>query len=329
MQALTQLDRINYINILLMILSGAMAVFLPFELFLFSYAVLGPLHYLTEISWLHDRKYYTIGKYDYLVLLLLTIAITFPVIGPMLNLGKGLSPVSINQLIYFSLAASLVFVFIKKPQYRLIVLLLAFVTVKFSNNIYLMLSVFLPTLIHVFIFTALFVWYGALKSKSKSGYFSFIVMLAFPFILFMIPINTNYSVSEFAFNSYTNFESINFYGLKQFFGLEADSKSLKEIIYYSEKGVLFMRVIAFAYTYHYLNWFSKTEIIQWHRIPRSRLFVILLLWILSILAYTIDYGLGFKCLFFLSFLHVIFEFPLNAISIKGIFYELKRIKILT
>jgi hypothetical protein len=26
--------------------------------------------------------------------------------------------------------------------------------------------------------------------------------------------------------------------------------------------------IAFAYTYHYLNWFSKTSVIQRHKIPR-------------------------------------------------------------
>ena len=30
----------------------------PFELLLLSYVVLGPAHYFTEISWLHDRKYF-------------------------------------------------------------------------------------------------------------------------------------------------------------------------------------------------------------------------------------------------------------------------------
>ena len=36
--------------------------------FLFAYAVLGPEHYLTEISWLHKRGYFTRGKYDFLLL---------------------------------------------------------------------------------------------------------------------------------------------------------------------------------------------------------------------------------------------------------------------
>src|SRR5882672_6216800 len=52
-------DRINYLNIALMIGACIAAYVFPFELFLFSYAVLGPLHYLTEISWLHERNYFT------------------------------------------------------------------------------------------------------------------------------------------------------------------------------------------------------------------------------------------------------------------------------
>jgi hypothetical protein len=51
-------DTINYVNIGLMMISCVTAYVVPFGLFLFSYTVLGPLHYLTEISWLHDRKYF-------------------------------------------------------------------------------------------------------------------------------------------------------------------------------------------------------------------------------------------------------------------------------
>ena len=55
---LSAAERLDAINIGLMLLSCAVAVIIPLELFLFSYAILGPLHYLTEISWLHDRKYF-------------------------------------------------------------------------------------------------------------------------------------------------------------------------------------------------------------------------------------------------------------------------------
>src|SRR5437762_6342156 len=57
--SISNTDKINYLNIGLMLLSLGVAFRFPFELFLFSYAVLGPLHYLTEISWLHERKYFT------------------------------------------------------------------------------------------------------------------------------------------------------------------------------------------------------------------------------------------------------------------------------
>ena len=46
-------QQIDWLNIGFMVASAAAAYALPFEVFLFAYAVLGPLHYLTEISWLH------------------------------------------------------------------------------------------------------------------------------------------------------------------------------------------------------------------------------------------------------------------------------------
>src|SRR3954466_13240722 len=55
---------IDWLNIALLLLSAGAAYVLPFEVFLFSYAVLGPLHYLTEISWLHERKYFAGDRRD-------------------------------------------------------------------------------------------------------------------------------------------------------------------------------------------------------------------------------------------------------------------------
>ena len=42
----------------LMLAALAITYAVPFELLLLSYVVLGPAHYFTEISWLHDRKYF-------------------------------------------------------------------------------------------------------------------------------------------------------------------------------------------------------------------------------------------------------------------------------
>src|SRR5207253_5587523 len=71
-----RLDAINYANAALMLASCAAAFLLPFELFLFVYAVLGPLHYLTQISWLHDRDYFVPrGRKPWLLLVGLTTAV--------------------------------------------------------------------------------------------------------------------------------------------------------------------------------------------------------------------------------------------------------------
>src|SRR5205823_1312447 len=70
-------DQVNNINSGLIVVSCLLAFVLPFHLFLFAYGVLGPLHYLTEISWLHDRNYFTKGKYDWLVLVALCLPVVF------------------------------------------------------------------------------------------------------------------------------------------------------------------------------------------------------------------------------------------------------------
>ena len=79
-----------------------------------------------------------------------------------------------------------------------------------------------------------------------------------------------------------------------------------------------MRFIAFAYTYHYLNWFSKTAIIKWHKAPVRRLSLIGVLWAACIVLYIYNYSGAVKVLFFLSYLHVFLEFPLNHMSIIGV-----------
>ena len=61
------LDRLN---LALILASALLAVRWPFETLLLAYAVLGPLHYLTEISWLHDRRYFLPRRHDVWPLLL-------------------------------------------------------------------------------------------------------------------------------------------------------------------------------------------------------------------------------------------------------------------
>lgn len=50
--------RADLIHLALMLGALAVSYVLPFELLLLSYIILGPAHYYTEISWLHDRSYF-------------------------------------------------------------------------------------------------------------------------------------------------------------------------------------------------------------------------------------------------------------------------------
>ena len=96
--------------------------------------------------------------------------------------------------------------------------------------------------------------------------------------------------------------------------------SLQGIIFIDIKFQMF---IAFAYTYHYLNWFTKTTVIGWHRsLTGYRVLMILVIWISSVVLYYIDYGTGLIWLISLSILHVFLEFPLNLLSIKWLFSRL-------
>ncbi len=321
---LNTLDKINYGNIALIFVSCAIAIVFPFELFLVAYAILGPLHYLTEISWLHNKQYYTKKKNDYLVLIGLTVLLALPVLGILFKINVPFTQSMLTHFMYFAIAAALIFVFVEKRVHRILFFILALLTIKVSDNFFLAISIFLPTLIHVFLFTALFVLYGSLKTKSRSGYLSFWAMFIVPAVLFSVfKGNASYRISDYAFNAYKSFEALNFFSLKLFSAIDPTSpQTISQGIYFSSQGLILMRFIAFAYTYHYLNWFSKTEVIQWHKVPKRRLLTIFVFWSFALVAYAVNYKTGFQCLFFLSFLHVLLEFPLNVVSIKGILSEL-------
>ena len=85
---------------------------------------------------------------------------------------------------------------------------------------------------------------------------------------------------------------------------------------------MIMRLIAFAYTYHYLNWFSKTSIIKWHAVPRRRTAVLIVVWHGALALYAYDYSSGMAVLYFMSILHVMLEFPLDYRTFTGIGREL-------
>ena len=78
----------------------------------------------------------------------------------------------------------------------------------------------------------------------------------------------------------------------------------KDFLLLSKLGVKIQIFIAFAYTYHYLNWFSKTSIIGWKSsLTHKRTKYIIILWMASVGLYLYDYTTGIIALFFLSLLN--------------------------
>ncbi len=342
MTSLSSVERIDYVNIGLLFISCILAFVMPFELFLFAYGVLGPLHYLTEISWLHDKNYYSTDRRDVVLLVIISLFLTvitlkdyFHVSEFVDNIIYGLSGLELeqerhqalykytNRLIFIAFASSLFFAFIKNNKMKLVGIVVTVLLSFISDRLLLFFSVFLPTLIHVFLFTWLFMFYGALKNKSKPGLVSVALHALIPFILFYsFPNQPFIAVTDYGKTAYKEFQTLNTIIINLLNDSRAGDGDIVQQIYHSGTGIAIMRFIAFAYTYHYLNWFSKTKVIRWHDIPKARSLFIVALWIVSVVLYTIDYSLGFKWLFLLSFMHVMVEFPLNYISFVGIFREL-------
>ena len=403
--ALTKDSKINFLNIGLMLITAVFAFFLPFETFLLAYAFLGPLHYLTEISWLHDRQYFTKGKYDFVPLLLIGVALSYAAFAKDFdfNIDFYKEFVALNlfdKLLVLALFSSLIFAFVKNLVVKIIAILFIFIFISGwlapenatenskSTTIFALTSL-VPTLIHVYLFTGLFMLFGALKSRSKTGLLSVSAFLIIPiYLVYGLPVTPkkNY-ISDYGKEAYyadgdgffyTNVSIMDHFRLmnepnltnKQYLDsiINKDSKtnqtpiaerqritdSLSDklnqafivpnpeseyymrpipaklaipieskdyywnYVFFSDFGIMLMRFIAFAYMYHYLNWFSKTEVIRWHKVPKIRFVAVLLLWLTACALYAYNYSLGLSFLFFLSFTHVLLEFPLNMVSIVGI-----------
>lgn len=313
------LNQTNYLNIVLMVFSLLLSTLLPFELFLFSYAILGPLHYLTEIHWLKEKKFFVKEKSDLGKFLWLSLIVLFlSQIGNIHMFQTPILAVIFALLFYLLFIFTFTFSFIshenKELRKYLIGGFLIFLCILFSiKNAMLIFLFYIPSLVHVYLFTGAFILLGSLKSKSLSGYLSFLVFLMCPILCFFLYPHFHLESIDYILKSYhLTLNNLNTVTAKL---MGNDTQ---------EFNVLITRFFAFAYTYHYLNWFSKTQVIKWHKIEKKLLFLIIFLWILSISIYIYDYVLGFKLLFALSFLHVILEFPLNHQSFIQITQEIKK-----
>lgn len=324
--------QIDYLNIGLIVISFITAIFLPFKLFLFAYAILGPLHYLTEINWLEQQQFFTKRKTDVLILIGLTLIGAFGFIySSITNLGlvyfpddsivsKGFGWLrgQSGAVSIIIIGAAIAFAFYQNNKERYLIIGLSIICgailgkIKFSLIVFVLL---LPTLVHVWLFTGLFMFYGAKKSNSTTGYLA-VIVLALCSLLFLfveIPVPEISEVTQANFKK-SSFDRVSF-AIAEAFNLAEQGKTF----YFKSPAALKLQAfIAFAYTYHYLNWFSKTKIIEWHKTTKTRASVIITLWLCSIFLYWYDYQVGLLSLYMISLLHVYLELPLNMKTLKAL-----------
>ena len=205
-------------NIGFIIISFFVAFRIPFELFIFAYVVLGPLHYLTELNWLNKRDFFVVDRKWMWLFIFLCLLISIPsfLSLPILNFVKSkvvisyllrIISLSYSQIILFMFLFTIGLVYINKQQYLLLYFLgciiAAFLLKKYVSFYVIIAGIFLPSIIHVYLFTLLFMIQGVIHTKNWQGIVSIIFLILSPIIIFNSNINlSDYIVPEYAKTSY-------------------------------------------------------------------------------------------------------------------------------
>lgn len=308
---------IERLNIALIAVSMLLAVRWPLETLLLAYAVLGPLHYMTEISWLHDRNYFLPHRSDVWPLLIGGLALILALIAIAGSRSDTVHRAIGNGALFALFGFALIMVLTPSWPKRLLALAALVPACLFlarSAGFADSLAGYIPTVIHVYVFTGLFMLLGWLRRPSRDSAGALAVYLLCPLLCWLAPLDFSAAASGWAERSFVEtLGPINELILGDA-GLMLDPAQLVE----HPVSILITRVLALAYLYHYLNWFSKVEVIGWARISPTRAGAILSLWIGAVALYFHNYLLGFTVLLILSFMHVVLEFPLNHRSFRDI-----------
>lgn len=320
--------RVDLVNIGLIIGSLILAILLPFRLLLVAYAVLGPLHFLTEINWLHDKGYFIRNRnWLWLGVVAITI-IALPKVVQYVGLTNysqiGLLAFQLdsisNGVIFLSLWSAIVLSVFDARGWRVLVIAAGVPIAYLLNSVssyVILVGLLIPTVIHVYLFTGLFMLYGALKSNSKIGLGTAVLTVVVPLVIYLFPVDPG--LYNFSDNVKDTIVSNGFHMMSLELAKLLGVTDGKSFLFYGTWELKMQIFLTYAYIYHYLNWFSKTAIIGWHKGVRGgKAMVILIVWAAFVGLFAIDYKLGFISVLGLSFLHVIAEFPLNAVTIKGI-----------
>jgi len=285
----------DVIHLGLMLAALGVAYLIPFELLLLSYAVLGPAHYLTEISWLHDRKYFLPHRG-------LGLALALAALGAMFLA----SPYWYGVVVWLAFAACAVLAAETRTQRLAIgaVGVVATVLLAMFQAPFNIIAALLPTLVHVSLFTLVFMILGAMRSKSAVQFGLIGAYLAAIVLILAVPPSVGWVYPPLASQAEPSFGDVPG-ALGKVLGMPNLTLDAR-----------LMGLLSFVYTYHYLNWFIKADLIRWNQMPRARLAAIALGCVAATGLYIYNFALGFTVLLLLSLMHVLLEFPLNSRSIR-------------
>lgn len=288
--------RTDIAHFALMLAALGLSYLLPFELVLLSYVILGPAHYLTEISWLHDRGYFLPHRGLALALIVVALAASFVEnafwFGVMVWLAfvvcallAGARTALQGMLLVMAAVAATIFIYSRGPGFAIV-------------------GVLLPTLVHVSLFTLVFMSLGAARSRSPAQFGLVAAYLAAIALIMALPPSSATAIPVLAQLAHESFGNV-----PQALGRTLGMSDLK-------LDARLTGLLSFVYTYHYLNWFIKAEVIRWADVPKARLALVAAASGASTAFYFYDYVLGFALLLSLSLTHVLLEFPLNSLSIR-------------
>ncbi|MBS0471086.1 MAG: hypothetical protein JSR60_08450 [Proteobacteria bacterium] len=282
----------------LMLGALALAYALPFELLLLAYAVLGPAHYFTEISWLHDRKYFLPHR---------GFALPLIVVGGIAFYYAD--DYALGLVTWCLLLGAAILATAHTPRQALtasVVGVAVTLACVIAGLPFFAAGVLLPTFIHVCVFTLAFMSLGALRSGSRIQFALVGIYLASIALILIVPPTNHTVVPALARIGQTYFGGVA-PALGTLFGIPDLSF-----------GGRITGLLSFVYTYHYLNWFIKADVIRWTAVPRPRLIAVALLSAASTALYFYNYAIGIAVLLAVSFGHVLLEFPLNGLAFRDL-----------
>lgn len=276
-------------HLVLMLAALGLAYVVPFELLLLSYVVLGPAHYATEISWLHDRSFFL----------------------PQRGVAAGLAALAvlaafIENASWFGIVmwGALVICIAMQSIVLLLAAIMLTLAMAVNGTSIAVLGVLLPTLVHVSLFTLVFMTLGASRSGEKIQWLLVGVYLAAIGLILLAPPTAGTLVPSFAKAAHDYFANVA-PALGRLFGIRDVQLDTR-----------LTSLLAFIYTYHYLNWFIKAEVIRWTAMTGRRLALVAAASGLSTALYFYDYALGFTVLLAFSLAHIVLEFPLNTLALR-------------